>query len=170
MSNFFELLTPEGTEDRENAAAVSEAVRLGAVESLVSVSRSPQILENRALELEEQVFQLSKKFEEQEAISFQRAEATEKEIQTLGRRNRELEQRLRESEVLSRGGMAATPQSFQPAGFDAESPIFGKSKAYLDVPTGSYDTTRGLSEADLDTTARVSLCLHGQRPQECVCP
>jgi len=156
MSNFFELSTPEGTDDRENAAAVSEAVRLGAVESLVSVSRSPQILENRALELEEQVFQLSKKFEEQEAISFQRAEAAEKEIQTLGRRNRELEQRLRESEVLSRGGMAATPQSFQPAGFDAESPIFGKSKAYLDVPTGSYDTTRGLSEADLDTTASIA--------------
>ena len=102
------------------------------------------------------MFQLSKKFEEHEAISFQRAEAAEKEIQTLGRRNRELEQRLRESEVLSRGGMAATPQSFQPAGFDAESPIFGKSKAYLDVPTGSYDTTRGLSEADLDTTASIA--------------
>ena len=71
MSIFFKLSASEGTDDRENAAAVSEAVRLGAVESLVSVSRSPQILENRALELEEQVFQLSKKFEEQEAISFQ---------------------------------------------------------------------------------------------------
>ena len=102
MSNFFELPTPEGTDDRENAAAVSEAVRLGAVESLVSVSRSPQILENRALELEEQVFQLKKKFEEYEARSFRRAEATEEETESLGRSNRELLQRPSESEALTR--------------------------------------------------------------------
>ena len=71
--------------DQEKAAATSEVVRLGAVEGLDSSSRSPQNLEKRALELEEQVFQLKKKFEEYEARSFRRAEATEEETESLGR-------------------------------------------------------------------------------------
>ena len=102
--------------DQEKAAATSEVVRLGAVEGLDSSSRSPQNLEKRALELEEQVFQLKKKFEEYEARSFRRAEATEEETESLGRSNRELLQRPSESEALARGGMAATSQTYETAG------------------------------------------------------
>ena len=103
--------------DQEKAAATSEVVRQGAVEGLDSSSRSPQNLEKRALELlEEQVFQLKKKFEEYEARSFRRAEATEEETESLGRSNRELLQRPSESEALARGGMAATSQTYETAG------------------------------------------------------
>ena len=112
MSTFPKFSQPKVSvkgNDQEKAAATSEVVRLGAVEGLDSSSRSPQNLEKRALELlEEQVFQLKKKFEEYEARSFRRAEATEEETESLGRSNRELLQRPSESEALARGGMVAT--------------------------------------------------------------
>jgi hypothetical protein len=124
MSTFPKFSQPKVSvkgNDQEKAAATSEVVRLGAVEGLDSSSRSPQNLEKRALELEEQVFQLKKKFEEYEARSFRRAEATEEETESLGRSNRELLQRPSESEALARGGMAATSQIYETAGLKFKS-------------------------------------------------